>query len=203
MPKPFYGEEMTVIEAGEYDVIITQVINLGHQTWKDKAVTKFWIEFWIPNLNMSKEISNFGIMTWLSPSKPPFVGFYELISAVTNNQALTQGEAKEYNVYDLAGKPVVVVFSQNEKGFMNITGVKSYSGEDKLSCTEEIIVVGTEDFKNNELLDKIPDKARQLIWQSREFMEDSEIFSGKPTEVAEKVEIGGYDAKANLDSVPF
>ena len=88
-PLPFYGEAAQLIDAGEYEAVITKVICLGHQAWKDKEVTKFWIEFEIPSLgNITKPLSNFGINTWLSPSKPPFCGFYELIHAVLNQEKM-------------------------------------------------------------------------------------------------------------------
>ena len=196
MPKPYYGEAAQLIDAGEYDAVITHVINLGHQTFKDREITKFWIEFWIPSLNESKPLSNFGISSWLSPSKPPFVGFYELISAVTSNPLLTQNEAKAYDVFQLAGKSVKIVFTQNEKGFMNITGVQH--SDEALVAPEEPITVGVEDFGNTELLDKIPEKARNLIWFSRE------QTGTVSNDVYETVQIKGDDeSQIALDQVPF
>lgn len=196
MPKPYYGEAAQLIDAGEYDAVITHVINLGHQAFKDREITKFWIEFWIPSLNTSKPLSNFGITSWLSPSKPPFVGFYELISAVTNNPLLTQDEAKAYDVFQLAGKSVKLVFAQNEKGFMNISAVQH--SDETLVAPEELITVGVEDFENTELLDKIPEKARNLIWFSRE-----QTGTGNK-DVFETVQIKGDDEKElRIEDVPF
>ncbi len=203
MPKPFHGEPVQLIEAGEYDAIITQVVNLGHQTFKGKEATKFWVEFWIPNLNASQPLSNFGIMTWLSPSKPPFVGFYELISAAEKIEKPSQDFLKEYDLYALAGKSMKVVFSENEKGYMNISAVKPYDGTASLKTEQPIITVGTEDFMNPELLETINEKARNIIWSSREFMETPGEVD-KTVEYAKR-ELGGTEVEQTIriEDVPF
>lgn len=212
MPKPFYGEAAQLVEAGEYEAVITKVICLGHQAWKDREVAKFWVEFEIPSLgNITKPLSNFGINTWLSPSKPPFCGFYELIHAVLNQEKMEKDDLEAYDVFELVGKPIVVVFEQNEKGYMNITSVKPYTGVIPIQPTTEIVTIGVEDFKNPELVGKAGDKARQLIWQSREFM-DSPIDYGT-SEKEDRVEnareiLGGkiveHDTtEIKLSDIPF
>jgi len=212
MPKPFHGEAMQLIEAGEYEAVITKVICLGHQAWKDKEVTKFWVEFEIPSLgNITKPLSNFGINTWLSPSKPPFCGFYELIHAVLNQEKMEKDDLEAYDVFELAGKSIVVVIEQNDKGYMNITSVKPYTGGTaSIQPTTEIVTIGVEDFKNPELVDKAGEKARQLIWQSREFMESPiDYEQSKKDEVVTyaKEVLGGVNIsdtkERSLSDIPF
>jgi len=199
MPKPFYGETAQLIEAGEYPAVITQVINLGHQRFKDREITKFWIEFWIPNMNTSRHLSNFGITSWLSPSKPPFVGFYELITAVESKATMSQDELKEYDLYSIAGKSVNVTFELNEKGYMNISKVTPYNGTAALTHDQEIITVGVEDFDTVEVMDKlrrINEKAVALIWGSSEYINSvkSSISSGSKDEDVQEI---------SLTDIPF
>ena len=197
MPAPMHGEAVQLIETGDYDAVITQVICLGHQAWKEKEVTKFWVELFIPSLNISKPLSNFGINTWLSPSRPPFVGFYELITATTNEQNPSKDFLNDYDLFDVAGKSVTLTFDVNEKGYMNIVGVKPYTGTASLKTEEEIIKMGVEDFKNEELMEKISDKPRQMIWTSREFQEGDPFFANSKT-VSAKNDI----KKTTLEEVP-
>lgn len=187
MSKQFYGEYNS-LEAGTYEAVITQVVCLGHQDFKGTARTKFWIGLDIEGIG-ERSLSNFGIQSWLSPSKHPYVGFYELICAVLDNPAPSADELKEFDFFSLAGKNITVTY-ENVGGYMNITGIGRSMGIFK--SDKEIITISTDEYDNDELIRKLDVKASNMIYQSTEM---TDILSKAPKSEGEDI--------VSVDSIPF
>lgn len=205
MPVPDYGVMQETIVPGDYSAVISKVISIGTQTTKTgKELKKYYIEFFIPELNISKPLSNFGIANFKSKSQYPFVGLYELISAVLKTTDPTNEEMAEYNVYDLAGKSVKVSIEE-VRGYSVITGV--LATEDKIVYEEETIAYDITEAIAADNLGTLDKKVSKLIRDSKEYnVFDSPVTSPVATD---QVSMDGTvselskDKELRLEDVPF
>jgi hypothetical protein len=172
MPKPFYGEVPATLGQGEHLAVIKEMIDTGHQWTKDgtKAYRKFFIVLAFPDLGIEKwALSNFGINSWLSKSQPPFVGFYELVTAVEGRE-LDAEELKTYDLWTLVGKTVVAVVEPNEKGYQNIVVVKN-SIVELPTDGMELVAYDYEEASLPHILIGLPKRANEMIKASKEWQD--------------------------------
>ena len=203
MPKPAFGEYTGVEEGREYNAIISHVVSLGHQEYNGKKNHKYYVEFFIPEINQGRALSAFGINNWTSPSQPPFIGFFEVIKAVTKNETLTGKQASEYDFFQLAGKSVTLEFAQNEKGYLNVSKVSPC--EEEVKADVELVTFGVEEI-GTEKIETLPTKLQDLIAKSQEYL-DAQFQ--KPTTVEDARDAGipiesAQDAdEVHPENVPF
>jgi len=193
MPKPAYGELGDTIDAGKYDAVIYLIADIGHQqTLNGKSIHKYFFEFDIPEKNTTKALSNFGIANWLSPSKAPYVGLYELITAVAK-VPVTKEEIAVFDLWTLIGKTVKITIEEDEKGYMNVTAIEP--AETDLKSERELFTFEIDDIPNLEKLGQLESKCSRALTQlykSEEFINQSY----KKDEGEEKEEI-------KIEDVPF
>ncbi len=170
MPKKEYGD-YNQIEDGLYPAIITEVISLGHQ-YNNKNVPerKYWINLDLIGTGQTKAVSNFGIRSWLSPQKFPYVGMYELIAAVLKTETPSAEELKSFCVYDLVGKEILVAVGQ-VNGYSNVVEIFPYLGEEKLKTTQDLIALDIDEAMAPETLISLSPKAADMIHKSKEYLD--------------------------------
>lgn len=168
MPSPEYGEASKSVEVGKvYEAVISQVVSLGHQEYQGVSRRKYYIAFDIPSEGMTRALNNFGVYSWTSKNKAPFVGLYEVFCAVEKRE-LTPKEAEAYDIFQIAGKSVSIEFAENEKGFLNVSAVTPCANEVK--TTNEILTFGISEI-GTEAMEKLPKNVYNLVGASKEYVD--------------------------------
>ena len=191
MPKPAHVEASETVNAGEYDAVIYQIIDIGHHTFPSgKKAHKYYFNLDIPEVKKTMPLSGFGIPNWDSPSKPPFIGMVELIQAVAK-VPITKEEMAAFDLWTMIGKTIKVTIGENDKGFMNVLGVKP--ADKDIKTDKELLTFEIEDIDDINKLAQLDQRTTAQLQRSNEWQDRAYTTEGneeKPEEI-------------KLESIPF
>ncbi len=199
------------LTAGESRARIVEIVCLGDQPTKagDKTIRKYHIGLEFEDGRI-EPLSRFGIANFGGASQHPFVGFFELYTAVLGHEP-TNAEQRTLDKYEaLLGKTIVVVIEDvmagNGNMYANITGVKA--SDVQIEGTHELIAFHREDIADPDKVWRLESNVADMVKKSIQYAEyqlggkvvSSNAIKETPMPI---IDLDAPKEEINIKDVPF